>query len=295
MLNWLLEPLSYEFMRNAIAMGILVGILCPVVGSYLIVQRMALLGDVIAHAVLPGVAIAFFLNINVVLAAFISGLFSTFIISWIRIQSKVKPDAAMALIFSSFFALGIILITLLKTQVDLERLLFGDILGVTFADVEVTLAIAVFVLLLISVFYKPLLFYTFDAIGAKAMGLPVNLLHLGLMAAITITIVASLQTVGVLLVISLLVGPGITAYLFVKELHLMMIIGATLGAITTLMGVYASYYFNIPSGPTIVLVNFVFFGLAFSLSSAQVILANSATENPLNKVWQQIKRFVIGL
>lgn len=283
MVNWLIEPLSFEFMRNALSVGILVGILCPVVGIYLIVQRMALLGDVIAHAVLPGLAIAFFLKVNILIGAFISGSFSTLVIAWIRSQSRVKADAAMALTFSSFFALGVILITLLKSKLDLDSFLFGDILGVTIADVQRTAIITVIVLILVKLFYKELLFYTFDKLGAQALGFPVNALHYGLMAAITLTIVASMQTVGVVLVISLLVGPGITAYLLVKELHQIMVLGAILGVISSIIGVYSSYYFNIPSGPAIVLTSFSYFLLALLFSPSQGILTRPELGN--RSVW----------
>lgn len=262
MLNWLIEPLGYEFIRNAIAVGILTGILCPVVGTYLIVQRMALLGDVIAHAVLPGLAIALWRGFDILFGAFISGVFSTFVIAWIRTQSRVKVDAAMALTFSSFFSVGITLITLLKSKIDLDSLLFGDILGVSIIDVKRTAIITLILLILVKVFYKELLLYTFDKLGAQALGFPVNALHYGLMAGITLTIVTSMQTVGVVLVISLLVGPGITAYLLVKELHQVMILGAFFGVIASISGVYASYYLNIPSGPAIVLVTFSLFLLA---------------------------------
>ena len=134
----LLEPLGYEFFRNALAVGVLIGILCPVMGTYLIVQRMALLGDVIAHAVLPGVAIAHTLNIPISLGAFISGFISTFVTSWIRSQSRVKIDAAMALTFSSFFGLGILLISVLNARINFEDLLFGDILNVALRDAVAT-------------------------------------------------------------------------------------------------------------------------------------------------------------
>ena len=289
MLNWLIEPLGYEFMRNALAVGILTGILCPVVGTYLIVQRMALLGDVIAHAVLPGLAIAFFWGVDILIGAFISGLLSTFVIAGIRTQSRVKVDAAMALTFSSFFSLGIILITLLKSKLDLDSLLFGDILGVTPSDVQRTAIITLIVLILVKLFYKELLFYTFDKLGAQALGFPVNALHFGLMAAITLTIVASMQTVGVVLVISLLVGPGITAYLLVKELHQVMIVGAILGVIASISGVYSSYYFNIPSGPAIVLVTFSLFLLALLFSPSQGILTRPEMANRSAKIFRQLK------
>ena len=288
MLHWLIEPLSYEFIRNAIAVGILTGILCPVVGTYLIVQRMALLGDVIAHAVLPGLAIAFALGIDILVGAFISGILSTFVITWIRSQSRVKADAAMALTFSSFFGLGIALITLFKSKLDLDNLLFGDILGVTINDVKRTAIITLIILVLIKLFYKELLLYTFDKLSAQALGYPINRLHLGLMAAITLTIVTSMQTVGVVLVISLLVGPGITAYLLVKELHQVMTLGALLGIVATVSGVYASYYLNIPSGPAIVLITFSFFLLALLLSPSQGILTRPEVAKRSVGIWRRL-------
>ncbi len=289
MINWLIEPLGYEFMRNALYVGILVGILCPVVGIYLIVQRLALLGDVIAHAVLPGLAIAFFFKVNILIGAFISGSFSTLVIAWIRSQSRVKADAAMAVTFSGFFALGITLITLFKSKLDLDSFLFGDILGVTTDDVKRTAVITIIVLLLVRLFYKELLFFTFDKLGAQAQGFPVNALHYGLMAAITLTIVASMQTVGVVLVISLLVGPGITAYLLVKELHHIMGIGAIIGVIAGVIGIYSSYYLNIPSGPAIVLVIFGLFLLALLFSPSQGILTRPGVANHSGWIFRKLK------
>lgn len=259
-------------MRNAIAIGVLVGILCPVVGSYLIVQRMAMLGDVIAHCVLPGLSISFFLGIDILLGAFSSGILGALLIAWIRSQTRVKVDAAMALTFSTFFALGVMLITVLKNKLDLDSFLFGDILGVTPHDIGRTSAIAVLTLLAVKLFYKELLFYTFDKIGAQAIGLPINTIYFGFMVAITLTIIASMQAVGVILVISLLIGPALTAYLLVKELHQIMILGAILGAISSISGVYLSYYQNLPSGPAIVLVSSSFFLLALLLSPSQGIL-----------------------
>ncbi len=272
MFNLLLEPLNYEFIRNAIAIGAIVGILCPVVGSYLIVQRMAMLGDVIAHCVLPGLSISFFLGIDILLGAFGSGILGALLIVWIRSQTRVKVDAAMALTFSTFFALGVTLITVLKNKLDLDSFLFGDILGVTLHDIGRSFAIAVLILLAIELFYKELLFYTFDKTGAQAVGLPINTIYFGFMTAITLTIIASMQAVGVILVISLLVGPALTAYLLVKELHQMMIVGAILGSISSISGVYLSYYWNLPSGPAIVLLSSSLFLLALLFSPSQGIL-----------------------
>lgn len=274
MLDFFLEPLSYEFIRNALVVGVFAGVLCPVVGTYLIVQRMALLGDVIAHAVMPGLAIANFLNINLAIGAFISGMLSTFVIQWIRQQSRVKVDAAMALIFSSFFGLGVMLLTTLRTQLDLEDLLFGNILSVTVGDGWRTGAIALVILVLVKLFYKELLFFTFDPLGARAMGLPIQLINLGLMSGITITLIAGMQTVGVILVIALMIGPAIAAYLLVKELHQMMIVGGILGAIASVSGLYTSYYYDLPSGPAIAIAVFAIFLLTLLFSPTQGILTN---------------------
>jgi manganese/iron transport system permease protein len=277
MWHWLLEPLSFEFMRNALMVGILAGILCPVVGTYLLVQRMAMLGDVIAHSVLPGLAIAFFWQIDILIGAFVSGIISAFLIAWIRSQTRIKVDAAMALTFSSFFALGVLLITLLRNKLDLDSFLFGDILGVTPEDVFRTAVITLIILLLVRIFYQELFFYTFDRLGAQAIGLPVNTIYLGLMVAVTLTIIASMQTVGVILVVALLVGPATTAYLLVKELNQMMIWGAFIGVLSSILGMYSSYYLNVPSGPCIVLISLGFFVLAVLFSPSQGILTTPET------------------
>jgi ABC-type Mn2+/Zn2+ transport system permease subunit len=273
MLTWLIEPLEFEFMRQAIAIGLALGILGAVVGSYLILQQMGMMSEVIAHAVLPGISIAFFLEINMAIGAFIAGVLSALVVMGIQKRSRIKVDAAMALTLSSFLAMGVILITTLKTdRINLNEILFGDILGVAIGDVWRTVIITVIILGLTKLFYKELEFYTFDPLGAKACGLPVNLLYFGLICAITLTIVASMQTVGVLLVMSLLVGPAITAYLLVKELWQMMILGSIIGTISTVAGMYISYYFDLPSGAAIVMVIFGLFLLAFLLSPSQGLL-----------------------
>ncbi len=267
------EPLSFTFMQQALAIGALLGILSAVVGSYLVLQQMGMMGDVIAHAVLPGLSWAFFWEIHLVIGAFTTGIVSALIVIWIEARSRVKVDAAMALTLSTFLALGIILINVLETnQIDLRSILFGDILGVTTQDLWQTGIITLLIVILTRLFFKELEFYTFDPIGAKACGLPVRLLHFGLICAITLTIVASMQTVGVLLVMALLVGPATTAYLLVKELYLMMILGSAIGIFASISGMYLSYYFDLPSGATIVMNIFACFLLAFLFSPSQGII-----------------------
>ncbi|MEO6861548.1 MAG: metal ABC transporter permease, partial [Microcoleus sp.] len=173
MLNILIEPLKFEFMRNAIAVGILLGIVCAVVGAYLIVQQMGMMVDMIAHSVLAGLPVAFYLGYNISIGAFISGIISAIIMAWIQSQSRLKIDAVMALILSTFLAISVTLISLLRTtKLDLDGFLFGNILSVAPADVHQTFVITVIILVAVKLFYKELLFYTFDPLGAQASGLP---------------------------------------------------------------------------------------------------------------------------
>ncbi|MEM1252325.1 MAG: metal ABC transporter permease [Cyanobacteria bacterium P01_H01_bin.21] len=273
-MNWLFDPLNYDFMRQALLAGVLIGILCPVVGTYLIVQRMALLGDVVAHAILPGLAIANFLSIPLLLGAFVSGIVSTFVTTWIQTQSKVKVDTAMAITFSSFFALGITLLTTLRSRLNLEELLFGNILSISAADVWQIGVITVAILIVIKIFYKELLFFTFDYLGAAASGLPVNTINLGLMTLVTLAIVAGMKTAGVILVMALMISPAAAASLLTTELHWMMVVGAGLGVTSSLVGMYISYYLDIPSGPAITLTLFSCFVLALLFSPSKGILTD---------------------
>jgi manganese/iron transport system permease protein len=274
-MDWLLDPFSYEFMRQAIMAGLLIGILCPITGAYLIVQRMALLGDVIAHAVLPGLAIANFFNLPLLAGAFVFGMMSTFVTAWIRAQSKVKVDTAMAITFSSFLSLGVALLSFLQSRLDLQHILFGDILSITSADVMQIGLITIVVLIAVKLFYRELLFFTFDRLGAEAIGLPVSAINLGLMAATTLTIIASIKAVGVILVVSLMVTPAAAAYLLATELHWMMAIGSCVGVISTLIGMYISYYLDAPSGPVISLTLFVFFLMTLLFSPSQGVLTRN--------------------
>jgi manganese/iron transport system permease protein len=261
MLMWqiwdiLWSPLKYGFMQRSLVIAVLVGLICAIVGSYLMVQRLALLGDAISHSVLPGLALAFLLGVNIFVGAFLAGILSTVLITWIRTKSPIKEDAAMGIVFSSFFALGITLITTIQktNKIDLNHFLFGNILGVTTNEVIETSLIAATVLMIVYGLYKELLFYTFDPQGAAAAGLPTQGLNFGLMVLIALTVVASMKAVGVILVLALLITPSATAYLLVPRLHQVMLCGAGIGILSSVSGLYLSYYFDLPSGPGIVLV-----------------------------------------
>uniref|UniRef100_A0A832H4Q4 Metal ABC transporter permease n=1 Tax=Oscillatoriales cyanobacterium SpSt-402 TaxID=2282168 RepID=A0A832H4Q4_9CYAN len=291
MFQLLLEPLQYDFMQRSLVVAVLVGILCAVVGSYLMVQRLALLGDAISHSVMPGLALAFALESNIFIGAFIAGVISTLLIALIHTRSPIKEDTAMGIVFSAFFALGITLITTIQkdNKVDLNHFLFGNILGVSWEDVITTVIIAAIVVVIIVLLFKELQFYTFDPLGAQAAGLPVNLLNFGLMILIALTIVASLKVVGVILVLALLVTPGATAYLLVKRLHQMMILGAAISVVSSVSGMYLSYYFNLPSGPAVVLVSAGFFTLAFLFSPQHGLLTHPQHSRAGSPLLREVK------
>ncbi|MFS8881130.1 metal ABC transporter permease, partial [Synechococcus sp. H55.11] len=261
----LADPLRFAFMQRALLVAVAIGVLCAVVGSYLLVQSLALLGDALSHSLLPGLAIAYLLDLNLFVGAFVAGLLSALLIQWIRSATPLKPDAAMGIVFSAFFALGILLITLIqrRARIDLNHFLFGNLLGVSAADVLTVVGITVLVLGLVALFFKELTFYSFDPLGAKAAGLPTAGLGWGLMALTSLTLVASMKAVGVLLVLAMLITPAATAYLLAPRLHQVMLLGSLFGVSASLLGMYASYYLNVASGPAIVLVASVWFGLAF--------------------------------
>ena len=294
MLETILEPLQYSFMQRSLIVAITVGVICAVVGSYLMVQRLALLGDAISHSVLPGLAIAYLVEANIFVGAFIAGIISTVFINLISTRSNIKEDTAMGIVFSAFFALGITLITIVQkdNKIDLNHFLFGNILAVDGNEVRDTLIIAGIVLTVVVLLYKELLFYTFDKLGAQAVGLPVGLLDLGLMTLIGLTIVASLKAVGVVLVLSLLITPAASAYLLVNRLHLVMLLGIVIGVVSSIAGMYLSYYYNLPSGPAIVLVASGIFVLTFLFSPSQGILTNPSTGLGKSGIIQELKGLI---
>ncbi|MCU0524473.1 MAG: metal ABC transporter permease [Elainella sp. Prado103] len=281
-LDLLIEPLQYGFMQRSLIVAVIVGVLCAVVGSYLLVRRLALLGDAISHSLLPGLAIAFMLGINLYVGAFIAGVLSALLIAWIHTRSTIKEDAAMGIVFSAFFSIGITLITLIQkdNKIDLNHFLFGNILGVTLTEVRDVVIIAIVVLVTVVLLYKELLFFCFDTLGAQAAGLPVQWLNGGLMVLVALTVVASMKTVGVILVLSLLITPAAAAYLLVPRFHQVMILAAAIGAFSSVCGMYLSYYLNLPSGPAIVIIASTLFGLAFLVNPDSGLLSRFKPHAP---------------
>lgn len=272
MIDFINDLQTYAFLQKAFTTSIMVGIICGVIGSFIVLRGMALMGDAISHAILPGVAISYMLGINYFYGAVLTGILTAFGIGAITQNSRIKSDSSIGLVFSAFFALGIILINRAKSATDLTQILFGNVLAVRNSDMWLTLAIGSLVLLVVIIFYKELLVSSFDETMAAAYGLPTRLIHYAIMFLLTLVTVASLQTVGVILVVSLLITPASTAYLLTNRLSIMVILSAIFGAMSAVIGLYFSFLYNMPSGPVIALVTTALFILAFLFSPKQGLL-----------------------
>lgn len=272
-LEWLATPLAYGFMQRGLAASLLVGILCAVVGCYVVLKGMAFLGDAMAHAILPGVAVAYLFNFNLLLGALGAAVLVALGISYFSKEGRIKEDTAIGIFFAAALSLGVALISSIRSYaVDLSHILFGNVLGVSSADLWLTVILTVIVLGTVYVLYKPFLVISFDPVLAATLRLPTNLLRSLLMVLLALTVVVSIQSVGVGLVAAMLVTPGATAYLLSRRLPAMMAISAVVGALSSLVGLYASYYLNISSGAAIVLVATLFFILAYLLAPEKGVL-----------------------
>jgi ABC-type Mn2+/Zn2+ transport system permease subunit len=262
--SWIVAPLAYGFMQRGMLAAVLVGILCAIVGCYVVLRSMAFLGDALAHAVLPGVAIAYLMGANLLMGALAAAVVVALLISLFSRQGMIKEDTAIGIVFAAALALGVALISSVRTYaVDLTHIMFGNVLGVSPTDVWLIAGIGAAVLLTILAFYRQFLVIAFDPVLAATQRLPVERLRMLLLLLIALTIVVSLQTVGVGLVAAMLVTPGATAYLLTRRLPTMMMVAALIGAVASISGLYLSYYVNIASGAAVVLVATALFTAVF--------------------------------
>lgn len=266
LLDPLVEPLRYTFIQQGLVAAVLVGVVCAVMGSFLLVKRWALLGDAISHAVLPGVAVAFLLGVPFVIGALATGLLTALGIGFVERHTRLKQDAAMGLLFVSAFAAGLAIISKIRSPVDLFHVLFGNVLAVSRGDLLLTAASGGLVLATIAVLYKELLLWAFDPIMAESVGLPVRLLHYLTLLLTSLTIVASLQAVGIVLVIAMLIAPPATARMLTDRFHRLVPLAAGIGVTSAVTGLYLSYFLDVASGATMVLVGAVFFALAMTFA-----------------------------
>ncbi|UUH73666.1 metal ABC transporter permease [Bacillus altitudinis] len=259
---------EYAFLQKALFTSVMVGIICGVIGCFIILRGMALMGDAISHAVLPGVAISYMLGINFFFGAVLTGVLTAIGIGYVSQNSRIKNDSAIGIVFTAFFSIGIILITFLKSSSDLYHILFGNVLAVRSSDMWITLGIGIFILLAVIVFYKECFF-------SSVYGLPNRMIHYFLMTLLTLVTVASLQTVGIILVVAMLITPAATAYLLTDRLWIMIYLSAFFGAVSAVVGLGLSFTYNLSSGASIVLVATILFGSAFIFSPKQGILWRS--------------------
>ena len=268
MIDHLLQPLQYPFMVRGLLAAIMVGVVCATLGAYVVLRGMAFFGDALAHAILPGVAVGYLVGDGargpLFWWAMLTAVFSSLGIGAISRSTKIKQDTAIGIIFAGMFALGIALISTVRSySADLTHFLFGDVLGVRDADLWRTGLFGGGVILTIVAFYKEFLVLSFDPVLAATLRLPDKLLEYLLMILIAVAIVVSLQTVGVALMVAMLVTPAATAYLLTRRLPVMMILGSAIAALSGVIGLYLSFYFGIASGAAIVLTCTAFFILTW--------------------------------
>ncbi|MBI3153014.1 MAG: metal ABC transporter permease [Chloroflexi bacterium] len=263
-MTFLLEPLTYQFMQRGLLASVIVGVLCAVMGTYVVLRGMAFLGDAMAHAILPGVAIAYIFKGDLLIGAGVAAVVVALIIGFFSKDGAVKEDTAIGILFAAALSLGVALISTMQTYaVDLSHILFGNVLGVSPSDLWLIGGLSFAILLIVAVLFKPFLVISFDPVLAATLRLPAELLRNLMLVLLALTVVVSLQTVGVSLAAAMLVTPAATAYLLTRRLLPMMLVSALIGALSSVIGLYLSYYLNIVSGSAIVLTATLFFLLGF--------------------------------
>lgn len=265
--SWLLEPLSYGFMLRALLAAVMTGVICAVVGTYVILQGMAFFGDALAHIILPGIVIAFLLGWPLAVGALIVGILAALGIGALSRRSEIREDTAIGIVFAGSFALGVAMLSTVNTYaVDLAHILFGNVLAVSLQDLWTIFALGVLVLATVFAFYKEFMVISFDPTLAVVLRLPATFLRYLLLVLIAVTIVISLQTVGIALMLAMLITPAATAQLLTRRLWVMMVLAALIGATANIAGLFLSYYVNIASGPAMVLVMTAMFFVVFLIA-----------------------------
>lgn len=263
----LMQPFQFEFMMNAIIISLIIAIPASLLSCFLVLKGWSLMGDAVSHAVLPGVVIAYIINIPLIVGAFIAGMVCALATGYLKDNSRIKQDTVMGVVFSGMFGFGIVLYTKIQSDVHLDHILFGNMLGVSENDILTTGIIGLLVTGIILLKWRDLLLHSFDEIQAKVAGLGVKRIHYGLLIILSLTIVSALKAVGIILTIALLIAPGATAFLITKEFRVMMIYAMIIAVISSFIGVYASFFLDSAPAPTIVLTMTLTFIAAFIFST----------------------------
>lgn len=263
MIDALIQPFQFAFMNNAFLIMAMISVPMALLSCYLVLKGWALMGDAISHAVLPGVVLAYLLNIPLIIGAFCAGMFCALATGFLKENSRVKQDTVMGIVFSGMFGLGIVMYTKISTDVHLNHILFGNMLGVGSADLWTAGVIALAVSAVILTKRRDLMLHAFDPIQAKAVGLPVRALHYGLLALMSLTIVATLTAVGIILSIGLLIAPGAIAFLLTKRFDRMLMVAVSVTLMSGSFGIYLSFYIDSAPAPTVILILTAVFIVAF--------------------------------
>jgi manganese/iron transport system permease protein len=269
----LLQPFQFAFMQQAFVIAMLVAAPMALLSSFLVLKGWSLMGDAISHAVLPGVVLAYIAGIPLAIGAFGAGMVCALATGYLKENSRVKEDTVMGVVFSGMFGLGIVLYTKIQTEVHLDHILFGDMLGVSWRDVAESGVIAALAGGSIMIFRRDLLLHAFDPQHARAIGLPVRLLHYGLLAILSLTIVGALKAVGIILAIAMLIAPGAIAFLLTSRFDRMLMTAVAIAVLASFFGVYLSFFLDSAPAPTIVLLMSLTFVAAYFVSRRRAKLA----------------------
>lgn len=278
MFDLITSPFQYEFMLNALVIAVLISIPASILSCFLVLKGWSLIGDAISHAVLPGIAIAYILNLPLIIGAFTAGLFCSLATGFLKNNSRVKEDTVMGVVFSGMFALGIVIYTKVETNVHLDEILFGNLLGINDFDLIFSTLISLIVILILLVKWKDLLVFCFDIIHAKSIGLNITNLHYGLLVILSLVIVSNLKAVGIILSIALLIIPGATGFLVSKDFKRMLVVAVFSTVLSSILGVLASYYIDSAPAPTVVIfmsLNFVLSYLLFISNKIRITKQNN--------------------
>ena len=263
MIDSLLQPFQFPFMQNAFWIALIVAPPCALLSCFLVLKGWALMGDAVSHAVLPGIVLAYMAGIPLLIGAFVAGLGSALLTGYLADNSRIKRDTVMGVVFSAMFASGVVLITAFPTDIHLDHILFGNMLGVGQGDLITAAAIATPVTLILALKWRDLMLHAFDPAQAQVSGLPTKLLHYGLLAILALTIVATLSSVGLILAIGLLIAPGAIAFLIARSFGAMLLVATAVCLLAMLSGIWASFHLDSAPGPTIILILTGLFLLAF--------------------------------
>ncbi|MFN7355354.1 MAG: metal ABC transporter permease [Pseudanabaena sp.] len=273
--HWFTVPLQYGFMVKAIWVSALVGVVCSALSCFMILKGWALMGDAVSHAVLPGVVLAYVMNIPFAIGAFVFGVGSVIAIGFIKANTRIKEDTVIGLVFTGLFALGIVLVSKIKSTVDLGHIQFGNVLGIADSDIVQTVIISVITLMTLAILRKDLILFCFDATHARSIGMNTTFLYYVLLSLLSLTAVAGLQTVGIILVVAMLITPGATAYLLSDRFENMMLIAMASGMFASVMGTYISYHIDGSTGGCIVVLQTLLFLAAMIFAPKHGMLARS--------------------